>query len=117
VQITEEQELAYIAGIIDGEGCFTMAQDKSCKTVQYHCRIQLEMTDFDAVLRVHTVFPGRMYGPYDYSKRGRKPTMRWVLNKQVDVFNCLLKIRPYLSARRLQRSGELFDYLEPKVVK
>lgn len=112
----------WAAGIIDGEGCFTKIEEKKkgVQTGWFHCRVQVEMSDFDTIHKLQKTFGGvgcLCDRSEHNAKIDRKPTIRWYVNKQKDVFDILIRIMPYLSARRRAKAKELFAYLEPKVVR
>ncbi len=105
----------WAAAIIDGEGCFSDPVDK--RTGHKNCRIHVEMTDFDVIRRLQSIMGGNVVYVH-YPQHGqKKPRLRWYICKQVDVFNTILRVKPYLSERRNRRSSEFLNYLEPKVVK
>lgn len=112
-------QCAWAAGIIEGEGCFIFSKDKRSN---YHTTaVQVEMTDEDIIKRLQNLFGGTIVSS-DYPSKllknpNGKPSWRWKVMRQIDVFNCLLRIMPYLGERRLQRASEVFAYLEPKVIK
>ena len=62
-QITE-LELAYLAGILDGEGCFTIERTKA-KLPRHslrHCvTVGIEMTDKEPLLLLQRYFGGSIY--------------------------------------------------------
>jgi len=105
------EDISWAAGIIEGEGCMSIFKRKGKE--YYQCSILCEMTDEDTVNTLYSVL-----GVGNVSKRPRrgirKPT--WILSiyKQIDVFDTLIKIMPYLHSRRLAKAKELFTYLESK---
>lgn len=117
-QLSEDAQTAWGAGLLEGEGCFSIFHRKDRRsTVQ--CAIHLEMTDLDTVQRVQNVFKcGNMKGPIRRPKdllTNRKPTWIWSVQTQADIYSVLCRIFPYLSERRQLKAKELIDYLGPKV--
>lgn len=111
-------DIAWAAGLIEGEGCFVLSKDK--RSNHHKTAIQVEMTDKDTLDKLQNILGGSIIESNYPSKFKRfpnaKPSWRWYQHKQSDVFNTLLRVMPYLSSRRLERAKELFTYLEPKVV-
>lgn len=116
---SSELQYAWAAGIIEGEGCFIFSKDK--RNNHHTTAVQVEMTDEDVLKRLQALFGGTIITSNYPSKLIKnpngKPSWRWKVMRQADVFNCLLRIIPFLGERRLQRAGELLTYLEPKVLK
>lgn len=110
--------IAWASGIIEGEGCFIFSKDK--RSNHHTTAVQVEMTDLDIVTRLQSIFGGTIVESNYPSKQRKnpngKPSWRWKIVRQKDVFDCLLHVMPHLGARRLARAHELFAYLEPKVV-
>lgn len=105
-----EHGIEWAAGILEGEGCFSMFQRKG-KTY-YTCSILCEMTDEDTVNQLHQVLGvGRI--SQRPARTNRKPTWLVSIQTQKDVFDTLIRIMPYLKERRLAKAKQLFNYLEP----
>ncbi len=113
-----ETQISWASGLIEGEGCFILSKDK--RSNYYKTAIQVEMTDYDTLKQLKCILGGSIIEsnyPSKYKKfPNAKKSWRWYLIKQEEVFNCLIKIMPYLKSRRLEKAQELFTYLEPKVV-
>lgn len=97
VKLSNETDLAWAAGLIEGEGCFT------CHS-KHHPYFLLDMTDKDVVEKLQKVFPFCILrGPYTHAKR---PTMkpRWRLDgfgpSAVKVMEAVL---PYMGSRRTEK--------------
>jgi hypothetical protein len=108
---------AWAAGLIEGEGCFILSKDK--RSNHHKVAIQVEMTDKDTLDNLQKILGGTIIESNYPSKFKRfpnaKPSWRWYVHKQQEVFSVLIEIMPFLKTRRLQRAQELFNYLEPKV--
>lgn len=109
--------IAWAAGILEGEGCFLKSKDKRSN---YHkVAIQVEMTDKDVVEELQRIFGGSLWESNYPSKfkafPNAKPSWRWSVHRQQEVFDTLIKVMPYLKFRRLQKAKELFEYLEEKL--
>lgn len=114
-----ENKVSWAAGVIEGEGTFVFSKDKRSN---YHkTAIQVEMTDRDCIQDLQATFGGSLWEsnyPAKYKAfPNAKPSWRWSVHKQKEVFDTLLHIMPYLKSRRLEKARVLFDYLEPRVCK
>ena len=114
------EQIAWAAGILEGEGCFSKF-DRKYPSGNTHstCAIHCEMTDEDTIVKLKEILGvGNINYRENHRKDGRirKPT--WILSvqKQKDVFDTLIRVMPHLGVRRLGRAKELFNYLEEKVV-
>lgn len=89
------QSLYYLAGLLEGEGCFT----RDSKAI----RLALAMTDYDTVQRAATLLGSRVCGPYD---TGHKPSYRTTVTGK-NAVAWMLTLYPLLSQRRRARIQEL----------
>lgn len=98
-------DLAYAAGIIDGEGCIVGKRGTSRFRGQYtyNVSILVGMTDFEAVDWLFTTFGGYIY-TYQYSNR--RPIRRW--GKDGAACQEFLKlVLPYLKVKRDQAQAAI----------
>lgn len=94
-----EARLHWIAGIIEGEGCFFYNKGFT---------IVVAMTDLDVIERIRDwVGSGRIYGPYPRPD-GRKPMNQWVLRHQ-EARELAAAIFPLLGRRRQLKLSEIFQ--------
>lgn len=100
-------DLAYAAGIIDGEGCITIAKSPVYRNrrqlnPQYQLRVAVVMTDPSACKWLHEKWPGGFscLHPERYNSRARK-TYAWNLtaNKAASFLGA---IRPFLKIKHRQ---------------
>jgi hypothetical protein len=97
-----ESDLSWIAGLLEGEGCFTKTGDGRGRVVP---RVQLRMTDEDVVRTV-----GSMLGSavsYTMPREcGRQPTYKTQVSggKALDLMRLLL---PRMHSRRSKRISDL----------
>lgn len=105
-----EVKIAWAAGIIEGEGCFTEHSG-----LPY---ILVDMTDKDVILRLHEVFPsGNVRGPYTHkTKPHNKPRWRFDVfgSKAIPVMKTLL---PYMGERRTEKISQLLQLKKVLLVK
>lgn len=110
-----EVDYSWAAGIIEGEGTIVNEKIKNRPNSFRNC-IAVSMTDEDVIRKLHsTLGVGTVRGPYIRGKY--KPLWSWAVQNQKGCFDTLLRVMPYFGERRLSKARELFDQLEPKVVK
>lgn len=93
-------DCAWLAGILDGEGCFTYSNGGKNPVVT------VAMSDFDVIERVAAVTGVGTILEYKVAA-GRKPMLRWWVGRRRDVARVLLAIYPLMSERRQSRIAEL----------
>lgn len=93
------KDLAYAAGIIDGEGCICIGCSLTRrKTPVYSFVVEVQMSDREAIDWLHKTFGGSLY---EYLKFGRRKVYRW----QVGTNNAkrfLMTVIPYLKVKQKQ---------------
>lgn len=107
----EELDIAWAAGILEGEGCFGLNKVKNCSYKQI--TIRCKMTDNDIILRLQSIFGGYVR-PKKPNKETNKPLWEWSLYKQADVEAVIFKILPYLGIRRSAKAKELLAYIDSR---
>lgn len=94
---TSEVDLAYIAGLIDGEGCIGVYHNKVYNS--YQLRVQIEMCDEEGLNLVNSLFHGRWY--YKTYRPPRRPTTTWMaLGSHGELL--LRQIIPFLRVKKKQ---------------
>ncbi len=88
---------AYIAGLIDGEGCISV----EIKRGIHQLSIIVGMTDANALHVIATRFGNNVRGPYNSMRFGTRPIYNWSASggKAVEMLETLL---PYLVVKRSQ---------------
>jgi hypothetical protein len=88
--------LAYIAGIIDGEGCITISRHrtKNLQREYYHLSLRVKMVDSKAISFIVAKFGGKIYS-VSTSQYNRRQSVDWVVTGD-DAKRILLLIKPYL---------------------
>ncbi len=89
-----ENEIAYVAGLLEGEGCF----DYNASNVRYP-RVRCESTDRDVIYWLRDVIGGRVHTPTKQQPHHKQSYM-WVLNGREKVEPLLRDILPWLKSRR-----------------
>ena len=103
-KLYKETDIAWAAGLIEGEGCFTLHSKK-------HPYFLLDMTDKDVLEKFHKIFPfTNLRGPYTNPKKPLHKE-RW----RVDAYgpkarHIMLLVSPYLCSRRVAKINELLEY-------
>lgn len=108
-------ELAWVAGLLEGEGCFSLGpwvnRVKSDKIRQI--RVTCEMTDLDTIQRLHE-YSGigsiRREARIDKRYDNAKPLWGWSASKRREIVPFLESILPYMSSRRTSKINELLEY-------
>jgi len=89
---------AYLAGLIDGEGCLDFGTNK--KRGYYQPRIRITLVEKDVILWLQNSFGGG-FAVREFDNENWKTAYTWTLNgNRVKPF--LLKVRPYLRIKRKQ---------------
>lgn len=100
MKIEKEIKWAWIAGIIEGEGCFVWS--KSGNQIQ----IQVNMTDEDTIRKLHEWSGvGIVNGPYQVEDN--KPYWVWRVSRLRHVPIVINNVWPYMGKRRRARIVEL----------
>ena len=98
-------ELAYLAGVFDGEGSFGIWSKGDGKNKQL--RVCVEMSDGDIVLRFLTFFKTGAI----YSRQPKDPKHKlmysWRVTHKETAIDILRRMLPYLSKRRQYKFHEV----------
>lgn len=116
-QLTSKRmkELAFLAGVFEGEGCATHTRDSRTKEITGRFRLSVSMTDEDVVKRFYNFFRvGRLGGPYE---TGHKPRYTWTVDTQDDAASVAYMLYPFLGIRRQERLfGLIFIWRNTPIV-
>lgn len=103
--IINSTELAWAAGILDGEGSIIVLKDnhlpKGRKTPQYKLRVQVGMCDKATIKRIHKLFGGKFNDQKCYKKPGWKQVYYWVVHSR-DAEKVLKILRPFVFTKKKQ---------------
>jgi hypothetical protein len=97
--MTDAVEIAWLAGIFEGEG--SVGTSWPTRTNRPYVQARIGMTDLDVLEHVQRVAGGRLKGPY--TRNRRKPMYHWNLNGWDEVERLRDLIYPWLSARRREQ--------------
>ena len=114
-----ESEIAWAAGLFEGEGCFTIQRSPRTRadgsTVTYMSPVaRIHMTDRDVVEKFSRIVG---FGHFnDVPRRrgglGSKPCFEWWTTKEPEFRRLLAMFEPWLGARRLARAKEVLSTIE-----
>ena len=98
--MTSETTLAYLAGLIDGEGYIGIkkGQRKDCAAASYHARIQVRMVDEPAIALLTQELGGRYY--YERAAAGTRRALYCWQASDALAERILRAILPYLRVKR-----------------
>lgn len=85
-------ELAYLAGIIDGEGCIGLYR----YTKQYVCSVAIGMCDAEPILLLHGLYGGH----YRVEKKCRKRPVHCLSMQGIAAQRCLTDLIPFLRVKQ-----------------
>lgn len=101
----KHSEVAWAAGLFEGEGCIYLAGDKRRDPPYLYPGLQLTMNDRDVVERFHRIIG---VGSICTSRRsGRKDMWRWQCSNRPGFDHCMKLFEPYLGERRLVKLAEV----------
>lgn len=104
----DEIKIAWAAGILEGEGCFSIFQrkGKEYKTCAIHC----EMTDLEVLEKLQQSLP--FSKPVRRLKQRGKRKQSWIVSaqNQHDVQLICQLIYSHMSSRRKIKIKEILDY-------
>lgn len=106
----EAVQFAYLAGILDGEGCFAIKKTKPLqgrKNPWYSPCISVGMTSEPVIQLLKDTFGGSMRK--ERARKGYKPIYRWAVTSKRKAIKVLKKVRPYLIEKK-EQADVLFDY-------
>lgn len=92
-------ELAWCAGLMDGEGCISIYRFSNCRAGA-SVMLRLVMTDEICVRRFARILGVGIVRRY--VRPGRRPYYRWYCGRREEVGRVLSALRPYLIAKTSQ---------------
>ena len=95
----DKLNLAYLAGIVDGEGCIYAKYGKSKNSsINYQVKVEVELVNEPVIRLLGATFDGYVY---KRSKKNRKDTYRWQAHGEV-AYNAIKALYPYLIIKKPQ---------------
>lgn len=107
---TDPVQIAWAAGLFEGEGCISINKSKRFGRVYSTALLSLQMTDEDSVQRFADIvgMPENCKGPHLGRTLKHKPVWRWcVMAKKARTVIHLLY--PHLGKRRRQRADDVLE--------
>ena len=104
---TKSEEIAWAAGLFEGEGWFSLDAGQPIMGMQ--------MSDYEVLERFASVVKlGKIYyrkpRVYSYERiNARKEQWAWRLSKKDDILHLIKLFRPWLGSRRIARAEELIE--------
>jgi len=103
-------QIAWIAGIIEGEGCIWVGWQRNWHRTLVH----VGMTDHDVIERLQKWSGFGSISAYKKRKR-RKQIWVWSVQKQEEVWKLLKAITPFLGKRRSMKANDAMALLQEKM--
>lgn len=95
-------ELGWLAGLLEGEGTFTLLTQRDRRKAR--ALVRLEMTDEDVVRKAHAIAGVGSVG--EYHREGYKTSWWWQVARQEHVAQLLQAIHSLMGKRRAERIAE-----------
>jgi len=116
-----QNEIAYIAGLFDGEGCVTCKQKKTKRKDrggkiynQWYIRCEIAMTDKDVITGLHEVLGFGWSGEKRYNNKPKyKKQWRWSCGYR-DALTFAKLMWPYAQVK-LHQLEQIIDHYEPDI--
>ena len=106
--LPDAEVLAYLAGIIDADGCIRISKDKPTSdrvTPSYHARVHVRMVERAAVDLLDATFGGHVWTQKPNAARGRQLHV-WDIS-DAKAQHALELLLPYLRVKRAQAENAL----------
>ena len=105
----EEWKIAYLAGIVDGEGTIDIREKKGVYNIRIH------NTSRELIEWLKNEFGGLVTGDHDKRNRrfGYKKSYIWISSRAIDTFNLLKALYPFLIVKK-ERAKKGLEILSRK---
>lgn len=104
--MTRGEEIAWAAGVFEGEGCFSVSKRS--------LTVQVNMTDQDIVERFGSIMGFGKVRTKTTSNPKHKPQWIWIAQTRAEFTQALTLFEPWLGERRLARARGILAGLERK---
>ncbi len=105
-----EFELGWVAGLLEGEGSFSVKRSKRKNGFSCTPAIQLTSTDEDVAVRLHKLIPAASVCKPRRKTKGGKRVYKWSLSRSAVVSDLLICIFPLMSGRRQDKIREVLAH-------
>ncbi len=106
-----EPELTWVAGLLEGEGCFRVYRDtQHCRSRTYvylRPRVICAMTDRDVIERLQLVTDMGRVAIARKTAPGHKPYWRWTVSRDADAMELMRSLYPHMGERRRAKIEEI----------
>ena len=106
-----ELDLAYLAGIIDGEGCLNISKTRKYR----YCRLTIANTDKSLMEWLVNKFgagaQNREHRRSIEERKNRKPCYIFLVSAQNELHELLIRVEKYLVIKKV-KARECIDYIE-----
>lgn len=96
-----DSEVAWAAGLFEGEGCITLSGASRSP------RLKISMTDADVVLRFARIVGGGNLAEQRFTNPKYKTQLCWYTGKKSEVIRVLNMLMHFFGERRLNRAAEV----------
>ena len=103
-----EAKVAYLAGIIDGEGTIGFYQRSNGYGSAYY--VAVWNTDLELITWVHENFGGKFWTQLRNGPLGTKPLYRVIWNKRIHIIAVLEQVLPFLIVKK-ERANDMLGFL------
>jgi len=107
----EKTKLAYVAGLIDGDGWINCKERKWGSKTVLSLGVAVNLTDKKAIEWLKETFKGGCV--YSYKPKRGKRNYQWQLHRWIDVYLFLKAIVPYLVIKK-DRAKKIIKVIEEK---
>lgn len=108
-----ETEIAYFAGLVDGEGSIGLVKNGN----GHRGQLTIQMTTPDVLRWVKDKFGGNLHGPYVDGRPNHSPTWTWRILAARPLYRTLGMLRPHLKVKQQKADEVLFFLAEAPVSK
>ena len=110
------QEIAWAAGLIEGEGSFIAHQLSYKDSTYWGCRVAMSMNqrDIDVLKKLQFILGGRLSGPHisKKGKPGQSEMINWYITKQNEAYKVAQLLLPYLGQRRQGQARHMMECIK-----
>lgn len=104
-----EREIGWVAGILEGEGCFSVLKNRSSKKIYLHAKVHIQSSDRDVVEKIQSFSGlGTVAGPFKTRSAKHSPMHSW--QTQGDDARTLMNlILPQMGIRRKKKIKQVLE--------
>lgn len=110
VSHVHDESKGWVAGLLEGEGSFSIKRSKRKNGLSCTPVIQLASTDEDVAVRLHKLIPAANVCKPRRKTKGGKQVYNWSLSRSAAVSELLICIFPLMSRRRQDRIREVLAH-------